>query len=384
MKTKLLFALLFISALGYAQTYSIGPYYISELITTVSGTDEGKEYLEFRGPTSGSLPMNIYFIGIEGDGSSNPGEVKDVIDLSTQSFGVNGFLGLATVASGYATATGIDPDGNMVDETMVTTYDGDFMDQSVTYMLILSATNPDGVDIDTDDDGIIDATGAHNSWTIYDSTSNLDDEDSSGQSYGYGQINFAQNIVIPGADGAYTYFFDPIATQNISLNDSDTGSESRIYYIARQGVSTGYDGASDWMGGQTNSSSVVPNWDFSGTDSKSSPSELAGSQLPSSNIAGPNVDPTDDSDSVVLSVEANTYDSNLTIYPNPAKTTITIKSADQIQIDSVELYSVLGKRVFTSSNLVNDAIDVSDITSGIYVLKVNSSSNSVTKRIIIE
>ena len=76
--------------------------------------------------------------------------------------------------------------------------------------------------------------------------------------------------------------------------------------------------------------------------------------------------------------------SNLTVYPNPAKTNITIKSSDQTQIDSVELYSVLGKRVFTTSNLVNDSIDVSEIASGIYLLKVNSGANSVTKRIIIE
>ena len=76
--------------------------------------------------------------------------------------------------------------------------------------------------------------------------------------------------------------------------------------------------------------------------------------------------------------------SNLTVYPNPAKTTITIKSTEQAQIDSVELYSVLGKRVLTSSNLVNDSIDVSEVASGIYLLKVNSGANSVTKRIIIE
>ncbi|MBC2844150.1 T9SS type A sorting domain-containing protein [Winogradskyella flava] len=383
MKTKLLFALLFISALGYSQTYSSGPYYISELITTVSGTDQGKEYLEFRGPASGSFPANIYFIGIEGDGSSNPGEVKDVIDLSSQSFGTNGFLGLATVASGYATATGIDPDGNMVDENDVPTYDGDFMDQSITYMLILSATDPDGVDIDTDDDGVIDASGDHTSWTIYDSTSNLDDEDSSGISIGYGQINFAQNVATPGNDGPYTYLFDPIATQTISLNDSGT-SESRIYYIARQGVSTGYDGASDWMGGQTNSSSVVPNWDFSGTDSKSSPDELAGSQLPSSNIGGPNVDPVDDSNNVVLSVGDDVLAASLSVYPNPAKTTITIKSADHIQFDSVELYNILGLRVLTTTNLVNDSIDVSEMASGVYLLRINSGNNSATKRVVIE
>lgn len=382
MKTKLLLFLLCVSALGYSQTYSSGPYYISELITTVSGTDQGKEYLEFRGPASGSFPANIYLIGIEGDGGSNPGEVKDQIDLSSQTFGVNGFLGLATVASGYAGFAGIDPDGNMVDETTVTTYDGDFMDQSITYMLISSSTDPDGVDIDSDDDGVIDAAGSHTSWTIYDSTSNLDDEDSSGISIGYGQINFAQNVATPGLDGAYTYLFDPIATQTISLNDSGT-SESRIYYIARQGVSTGYDGASDWMGGQMNSSSVTPNWDFSGTDSKSSPDALAGSQLPSSNIAGPNVDPTDDSNNVLSVEENNLLASSIGVYPNPARDMVNIVSNNQ-QISSVQVYDLLGKEVLNNSQLNNSQINVSSLSQGVYMLKLNTDDNSVFKKIIIE
>lgn len=371
-----------VSAFGFAQTYSSGPYYISELITTVSGTDQGKEYLEFRGPASGSFPANIYFIGIEGDASSNEGEVKEVIDLSSVSFGVNGFLGLATVASGYATATGINPDGNMVDETTVTSYDGDFMDQSITYMLISSPTDPDGVDIDTDDDGVIDATGAHTSWTIYDSTSNLDDEDSSGVSVGYGQINFAQNVVTPGNDGAYTYLFDPIATQTISLDDSGT-SEGRIYYIARQGSSTGYDAASDWMGGQTNSSSVVPNWAFSGTASKSSPDELAGSTLPSINIGGPNVDPTDDSNNVVLSIGDNVLTESLVVYPNPTNGIVNIQS-NTIEITSIFVYDMLGKQVFTTDKLVDSQINLSALNHGVYVLDIRSGNNSAIKKIIIE
>jgi len=78
------------------------------------------------------------------------------------------------------------------------------------------------------------------------------------------------------------------------------------------------------------------------------------------------------------------FASSLKIYPNPAKTTITIKSPDQTQIDSVELYNILGLRVLSTTNLVNDSIDVSEMATGVYLLKVNAGTNSVTKRIVIE
>lgn len=76
--------------------------------------------------------------------------------------------------------------------------------------------------------------------------------------------------------------------------------------------------------------------------------------------------------------------STLTVYPNPAKTNITIKSSDQTQIDSVEIYNILGSRVLSTTNLINDSIDVSEIATGVYLLKVNAGINSVTKRIVIE
>ncbi len=78
------------------------------------------------------------------------------------------------------------------------------------------------------------------------------------------------------------------------------------------------------------------------------------------------------------------FASNLKVYPNPAKTNINIELADDSQIDSVELYNILGLRVLATSNLVNDSIDVSEMASGVYLLKINAGTNSVTKRVVIE
>jgi len=75
---------------------------------------------------------------------------------------------------------------------------------------------------------------------------------------------------------------------------------------------------------------------------------------------------------------------NLKVYPNPAKSNITIISSNQSQVDSVELYNILGSKLKTYSSLVDNTINISEMSSGIYLLKVNSGNNTVTKRILIE
>ncbi|WP_417875338.1 T9SS type A sorting domain-containing protein [Winogradskyella sediminis] len=77
------------------------------------------------------------------------------------------------------------------------------------------------------------------------------------------------------------------------------------------------------------------------------------------------------------------FTSNLKVYPNPVKSTLNITSSDNAKIDSVELFSVLGKNVLATNTLINNAVDVSAIASGVYLLKVSSGTNSVTKRIVI-
>lgn len=76
--------------------------------------------------------------------------------------------------------------------------------------------------------------------------------------------------------------------------------------------------------------------------------------------------------------------SSLKVYPNPATTNITIKTANQTQIDSVELYNILGSKVLSSTKLIDNSINVSEMASGVYLLKVNAGNNSVTKRIVIQ
>lgn len=68
------------------------------------------------------------------------------------------------------------------------------------------------------------------------------------------------------------------------------------------------------------------------------------------------------------------------VYPNPATDYITISS--QHNIDAVEIYNTLGQSIFRKEQDVN-TINVQDIESGIYLLKIYSGKSSVSKKIVV-
>ncbi len=68
---------------------------------------------------------------------------------------------------------------------------------------------------------------------------------------------------------------------------------------------------------------------------------------------------------------------NLTIYPNPASTQITIKG-DFIADQNITIYNVLGQKVMQSSLKSNEnVIDISGLALGVYTIKFNESKASV-------
>jgi beta-glucanase (GH16 family) len=71
----------------------------------------------------------------------------------------------------------------------------------------------------------------------------------------------------------------------------------------------------------------------------------------------------------------------LRIYPNPADETIYLKS--RIRLDSVQVFDVLGNRIFEVVN-PNNSIDVQSLTSGLYLLKINSEKKTIIKKLVIK
>ncbi|KAA5826414.1 T9SS type A sorting domain-containing protein [Algibacter amylolyticus] len=84
-----------------------------------------------------------------------------------------------------------------------------------------------------------------------------------------------------------------------------------------------------------------------------------------------------------LSVSQNILASKLNIYPNPAQDYIQI-DANDVKVESVEMFSLVGQKVISKSNLINSRLDISNLGRGIYLLKVNANDGSLTTKIIVE
>lgn len=88
----------------------------------------------------------------------------------------------------------------------------------------------------------------------------------------------------------------------------------------------------------------------------------------------------DSSATLSLSETIFTEDS-IIIFPNPSSRYITINST--VAIDTIELYTLLGKKIGINFN-TNSQIDVSNLTTGIYLMKISSDNKIITKKFVVE
>lgn len=82
-----------------------------------------------------------------------------------------------------------------------------------------------------------------------------------------------------------------------------------------------------------------------------------------------------------LGVSAETHENNVKIYPNPAKDLVNI--AADISVTSIEIYSMTGKLIKTFSKETKQ-INVSELNSGIYLLRVKSEGADQSFKLIKE
>lgn len=73
---------------------------------------------------------------------------------------------------------------------------------------------------------------------------------------------------------------------------------------------------------------------------------------------------------------------NISLYPNPASGYVNIKS---LQGANIEVYNVVGKLVKSEKTLSNEHLmNVSELSSGIYLVKLTSEGKTATKKLIIK
>jgi endonuclease I len=83
----------------------------------------------------------------------------------------------------------------------------------------------------------------------------------------------------------------------------------------------------------------------------------------------------------VLSVDDFSLNNSITMYPNPnASNEVNIISNKEI---TSEIFNILGKKVMTKKiDATHKAIDISSLTSGIYLVKLSNQNQSITKKLI--
>jgi Secretion system C-terminal sorting domain len=83
------------------------------------------------------------------------------------------------------------------------------------------------------------------------------------------------------------------------------------------------------------------------------------------------------------SLNTNAFENSIiSIYPNPTNDFIFVKGIENTPIDQVTVFDMLGKKVFASSQLNADKIDVSNLNSGIYMLTVSSDNSQKTIKFV--
>jgi len=83
-------------------------------------------------------------------------------------------------------------------------------------------------------------------------------------------------------------------------------------------------------------------------------------------------------------VSSNYFNEDIKVFPNPANTEITVHNISEKFPVMVTITDNFGKCVFKkeiNQNFVN--IDVSEIPSGFYLLKINSAQNSKVKKLVL-
>ena len=79
-------------------------------------------------------------------------------------------------------------------------------------------------------------------------------------------------------------------------------------------------------------------------------------------------------------------DDKISVFPNPANKTITISNSENINISEITIVDLNGRIIKTQkfSNISNIEISLTDLTSGIYLMNINTDKGIVTKKIVKE
>ncbi|MGV9003717.1 DUF7619 domain-containing protein [Flavobacterium sp.] len=87
----------------------------------------------------------------------------------------------------------------------------------------------------------------------------------------------------------------------------------------------------------------------------------------------------------ILGMQDFNFESYFTLYPTPAKEVLNINKKGSIGVTSIEIYNMLGQKVLAYTNSENiSALDVSQLKTGTYFIKLNSDKGTVAQQFVKE
>lgn len=347
------------------QSSTCGVTFQTESYSCVSNT---------TGDNNDNVVINIPYSGID----------SSINSISTTSTGTIGGDNPSSVSSGFITISGLS-EGDTWD---ITINGGDCNGSSLSGSVPASECNPVTTDLVINEihaDPAGDITGDANG----DGVRNVsDDEFVELYNMGSGNLDISGFTIEDGSGLRHTFPENTVLPANSFITVFGGGTPtgiSGLVQVASEGTLS-LNNSGDDVIVKNSSGLVVVSYSYSGATDQSigrSP-DFTGTFVNHSTISGnngalfsPNLR---NNDSTLSSNEFN--QNKFSIYPNPVSNgVLTIETTSGENLN-VEFYNMLGQQVMASKN--SKVINVSSLNSGIYLVKINQGSSSLTKKVIIK
>jgi len=84
-----------------------------------------------------------------------------------------------------------------------------------------------------------------------------------------------------------------------------------------------------------------------------------------------------------IGIEESLTNNRIKVFPNPITNQLFVNNSNTLNIQSIKLYDVLGKKVFQELNNF-EQIDVSTLKTGVYLVKIETDKGVITKKVVKE
>ncbi|MFT3785152.1 MAG: Calx-beta domain-containing protein [Tepidisphaeraceae bacterium] len=129
-----------------------GQVFLNEVAVNLNDTDGPYEYVEVKSTTASKSLDGVYFVSIEGDSTSNPGNVSYVRSLSGSTTGTSTLLVLKSAATSYTIGAGV----TVITDTLLDAAAGALQNGANSFALVFSPTPiTTGTDLDPTNSGAL-------------------------------------------------------------------------------------------------------------------------------------------------------------------------------------------------------------------------------------